>query len=103
MKYIVAESPIEKGNFLTFTKRANCIVIRGKRDMFSMCIIIGFRDKYNFNRGQKDIVSGAPDDQNGRFEELGWARSFETYGAMVKCIKWKKYSSKYQIKTNAKR
>ncbi len=69
-----------------------------------MIIIISFRDKYNFNKGQKDIASGAPDDENGRFEELGWARSFETYGIMAKVVTWKRYSSKYQIvKTNKRR
>ena len=37
-------------------------------------------DRYNFNRGMSDIATGAKDDSNGRFEELGWANSFTTYG-----------------------
>lgn len=83
---------------------ANCMVVKHTKKKFVMCIIISFRDKYNFNRGQKDIGSGAPDDENGRFEELGWARSFETYGAMAKIITWEKYSSKYKfIEPNGKR
>ena len=39
---------------------------------------------YNFNPGKSDIVSGTPDDENGRFSELGWAKEFRTYGALTK-------------------
>lgn len=28
-------------------------------------------DRYNFNNGMKDVASGAPDNENGRFEQLG--------------------------------
>ena len=39
-------------------------------------------DRYNFNRGMNDIATGTPDDVNGRFEQLGWAHSFDTYGSV---------------------
>ncbi|MDR1774936.1 MAG: DNRLRE domain-containing protein [Actinomycetes bacterium] len=68
---------------------ASCYVSRYKKN-FTMTITIAFRDMYNFNRGQQDLASNAPDDANGRFEELGWARSFETYGQMTKNVSWKK-------------
>ena len=47
------------------------------------------RDKWNFNKGDHDSVTGLGDDVNGRFEELGWARSFETSGSMTKTYTWK--------------
>lgn len=37
-------------------------------------------DRYNFNKGAADIASGAPDSENGRFETLGWAKSYNTVG-----------------------
>lgn len=37
-------------------------------------------DRYNFNKGMQDIASGASDNENGRFETLGWAKSFNTVG-----------------------
>lgn len=42
--------------------------------------VIHAQDRYNFNRGQADIATGTLDEVNGRFEELGWAHSFDTYG-----------------------
>ena len=47
------------------------------------------RDKWNFNRGQQDTVTGLGDEVNGRFEELGWAKGFETSGSMTKTYTWK--------------
>lgn len=37
-------------------------------------------DRYNFNRDQTDMATGAEDNVNGRFAELGWATSFRTEG-----------------------
>lgn len=37
-------------------------------------------DRYNFNKGDADIKTGIKDADNGRFETLGWAKSFDTYG-----------------------
>lgn len=37
----------------------------------------------------KDIGSGFSDEINGRFEELGWARSFEIYGYINIKVVWK--------------
>lgn len=38
-------------------------------------------DRYNFNKGENDVATGAPDDINGRFVELGEAHSFRTEGS----------------------
>lgn len=47
-------------------------------------------DRYNFNRGMQDIASGASDNENGRFEELGWAKSFTTTGEANFDVTWAK-------------
>ena len=46
-------------------------------------------DRYNFNSGMSDIASGASDNENGRFEELGWAKSFNTVGSFNMDVQWK--------------
>lgn len=46
-------------------------------------------DRYNFNKGMADIASGAPDDENGRFEKIGWANSFNTIGQFDTTVEWK--------------
>ena len=43
----------------------------------------------NVQIGDSDSVSGTPDDVNGRFEELGWAQSFDTSGSMTQTYTWK--------------
>jgi hypothetical protein len=59
-------------------------------DKFTMTITIHEKDRYNFNRGAHDIATGLPDDANGRFAVLGWAKSFITNGKVVKKATWKK-------------
>lgn len=45
-------------------------------------------DRYNFNNNMKDIASGASDNENGRFEQLGWAKSYDTIGQVTFDISW---------------
>lgn len=47
------------------------------------------RDKWNFNRGEHDSGSGTPDAVNGRFEELGWGKSFQSSGGVTRTYTWK--------------
>ncbi|TQM84564.1 hypothetical protein FHX81_7019 [Saccharothrix saharensis] len=54
----------------------------------TMVITVEGEDRYNFNRGDADIATGAADDDNGRFTEIGWARPFDTHGSMTKTITW---------------
>jgi hypothetical protein len=35
---------------------------------------VNVRDWYNFNPGGKDIATEVPDDSNGRFSTIGWAK-----------------------------
>lgn len=62
------------------------------KDKFSMQITIHAIDRYNFNKGASDIATGAPDNENGRFEVLGWAKSFTTRGSIPIAVDWKRGS-----------
>lgn len=56
---------------------------------YTLNLTIYAEDKYNFNPGQKDIETGTPDDVNGRFEVVGWAKEFMQRGAAkTKTIEW---------------
>jgi hypothetical protein len=56
---------------------------------YTMQITVNSLDRYNFNKGMNDIGTGTPDDVNGRFEALGWAKSFDTKGEMTFDVTWK--------------
>jgi len=45
-------------------------------------------DMYNFNKDAADIFTGLPDNANGRFVVLGWAKSFVTKGRYLKYVMW---------------
>jgi hypothetical protein len=57
-------------------------------DRATMTVTVHAEDRYNFNRGAADIASGAPDDENGRFAELGWAKSFDVSGGVTRTVSW---------------
>jgi hypothetical protein len=59
-----------------------------KGNQVTMTVKVHAEDHYNFNRGQSDIASGAPDNGNGRFTELGWAKPFDTHGEVTKTVTW---------------
>lgn len=63
-------------------------VIVDSQGNFRMEITINAIDRYNFNKGMADIASGTPDDVNGRFAVLGWAKSFMTYGKLTRIVTW---------------
>jgi hypothetical protein len=57
-------------------------------DRATMTVTVHAEDRYNFNRGDADIASGAPDNENGRFAELGWAKSFDVSGGVTRTVSW---------------
>lgn len=59
-----------------------------KGNTATMTVVVHGEDYYNFNRGQSDIASGAQDDENGRFTEIGWAKPFEQSGTVTKTMTW---------------
>lgn len=59
-----------------------------KDGIVTMKVTVHAEDYYNFNRGQSDIATGAGDNENGRFTEIGWARPFPTSGDVTREISW---------------
>lgn len=57
-------------------------------DQVTMTVTVHAEDHYNFNSGQNDIASGEPDDENGRFTELGWAKPFDSSGSVTRTVTW---------------
>ena len=47
-----------------------------------LILTIKAEDYYDFNPGQVDIATGLPDNDNARFEVLGWAKGFSSSGSM---------------------
>ncbi|MGH3924652.1 MAG: hypothetical protein ACRDTT_17625, partial [Pseudonocardiaceae bacterium] len=62
--------------------------VRVDGDTVTMEITVRGEDRYNFNGGQEDIETGAPDDENGRFTEIGWAKPFDTHGSLTRTVTW---------------
>ena len=54
----------------------------------TMTVTVHAEDYYNFNPNQADIASGAGDNENGRFTEIGWAKPFDTHGTITKTVTW---------------
>jgi len=57
---------------------------------YTLNLVINIEDFYNFNDGQVDIATGLPDNDNGRFEVLGWAKSFLSGGQIHRTLTWKR-------------
>jgi len=55
---------------------------------YHMTITVRTLDRYNFNDGQQSIGTGVPDSENGRFEQLGWAHSFNSFGEITFEVSW---------------
>jgi hypothetical protein len=62
--------------------------VRVEGNKVTMEITVEAEDRYNFNRGQSDIATGAGDDDNGRFTEIGWAKPFDTHGTITRTVTW---------------
>lgn len=54
----------------------------------TMTVTVHADDHYNFNRGQADIASNVPDEENGRFAEIGWAKPFDSSGSVTRTVTW---------------
>lgn len=57
-------------------------------DTITMKVTVHGEDYYNFNPSQQDIATGAPDNENGRFTELGWAKPFHSHGEVTRTVTW---------------
>ena len=57
-------------------------------DQATMVVTVHAADRYNVNRDEADIATGAPNTQNGRFAELGWAKGFDVSGELTRTVSW---------------
>lgn len=62
--------------------------VRVDGNQVTMTVTVHAEDHYNFNRGQADIATGAADNVNGRFTELGWAKPFDSHGDLTRTVTW---------------
>lgn len=62
------------------------VVVDG--DQITMKIKVHAEDMYNFNLNAADIATGEPDNDNGWFSTLGWAKEFRTHGDMERTVTW---------------
>lgn len=63
--------------------------VKVEGDTVTATVTVYARDRWNFNRDSSDIGSGTPDEVNGRFEELGWGKSFHSSGSITRTYTWK--------------
>ena len=50
----------------------------------TVTVTVHVLDRYNFNREGLDLATAIPDEANGRFEQLGWARGFDVTGSLTR-------------------
>ncbi|MCH9729565.1 MAG: hypothetical protein K0U84_07815 [Actinomycetia bacterium] len=62
--------------------------VRVDGNTVTMEVTVHAEDHYNFNRGDADVTTGIPDNVNGRFTELGWAKPFDSSGSLTRTITW---------------
>jgi hypothetical protein len=58
------------------------------KDRYIADIVIHMEDRYNFNPGAKDIATGIPDSDNGRFEITGLAQQYTNRGKISRTLTW---------------
>lgn len=51
-------------------------------------MVLHAEDRYNFNPGAKDIMTGIPDNDNGIFEIAGLAMQYTQTATLERIIEW---------------
>lgn len=63
--------------------------VRVDGNQATMEITVHAHDRYNFNKyDDNGAKTGWINQENGRFEELGWARSYTTRGQLTRTVTW---------------
>jgi len=55
---------------------------------FELVMTLNAEDRYNFNPGQQDIVTGIPDSDNGIFEMTGLAHQYDQFSRIKRVLVW---------------
>ena len=59
---------------------------------FEAVMTLHAEDRYNFNPGAEDIATGISDNENGRFEQIGWAHQYNHLSTLQRYLKWEGFS-----------
>ncbi len=51
-------------------------------------VVFHAEDRYNFNPGTSDVATGTPDNENGRFQEVGLGKEFMQYGEATRALRY---------------
>lgn len=66
------------------------VIKQGNNDpCFRVNMVLHAEDRYNFNPGQRDIVTRVPDSDNGVFEITGLGKQFTQTAELKRIIEWK--------------
>lgn len=60
----------------------------GSKPAFFMKLELHAEDQYNFNPGMKDMVTGIPDDANGKFVVVGFAKGYRHTATLTRTFSW---------------
>lgn len=74
--------------------------VPGDPPKFSMDYTLHAEDRYNFNPGMKDIATGQPDSDNGRFEVSGLGHQYMNYSTIERDVSWQEGSAAGTTKTD---
>lgn len=66
--------------------------IKPELTVFNLRMTLHAEDQYNFNPGMKDIASGLPDDDNGRFVVVGFAQGYRHNSTLTRNFSWKGFN-----------
>jgi hypothetical protein len=57
--------------------------------LFNAVMTLHAEDRYNFNPGANDIVTGISDSDNGRFEMTGLAHQYDHFSTLMRNLQWR--------------
>jgi len=64
------------------------VVEKAGQSWFCLNMILHAEDRYNFNPGAQDIMTGIPDSDNGVFEVTGLAKQYTQTAELRRIIEW---------------
>ncbi len=65
------------------------VVVTNNTPHFYLIMNLHAEDMYNFNPGQKDIRTGIPDSENGRFTQVRLAHPYLNTATLARSLSWK--------------
>lgn len=75
-------------HFVWVSAQINLSLNASHQPVYSARLTFHVEDRYNFNPGQKDIATGIPDSENGRFEITGLGKQYTHYSKIYRTVSW---------------